>query len=59
VTIAAAAITVASSLWPVTGPIVLVKGGVLTALFGAALILLREVGREDLERLRKIFRAGS
>ena len=58
VAIAGAAITAASSLWPVTGLIVLVKGGVLTALFGAALLLLREVGREDLDHLRAIFRAA-
>jgi len=59
VAIAGAAITEASSLWPVTGLIVLVKVGVLTALFGAALVLLREVGRDDLERVRAMFRAGT
>jgi O-antigen/teichoic acid export membrane protein len=58
VAIAAAATAAASSFWPVTGPIVLVKGGVLTALFGAVLVLLREVGRDDLDRLRAIFRAA-
>ena len=55
---AGAVVTAASSLWPVAGPIVLVKGGVLTALFGAVLLLLREVGREDLARVREVFRGA-
>lgn len=58
VALAGAAVAGASHLWPVSGPIVLVKGGALTALFAGVLVLLREVGREDLERLRAISRGA-
>jgi O-antigen/teichoic acid export membrane protein len=58
VAIAAAATAAASSLWPVTGPVVLIKGGILTALFGGALLVLREIGREDFDRFRAIFRVA-
>ena len=58
VILAGAAVTAGSSLWPVSGPIVLVKGGVLTAIFGAVLVVLGEIGRDDVKRVRAVFRGA-